>query len=161
MVECIVDNDSARAAGVENVEIGVLDTRMTEVRGGEGTSMERSRIDRLILASGPLVNDPVISRKVADVFGCFWLRLLIDEDEGVMRWVGKVEFHPFPSWMIIVREHFCLCCNVDSETLEEGRGRADFFFAIFDVRSYHIHEDRDEGEVGDLVEDVVGSGKKG
>ena len=61
MVKCVVDDDSARAAGVENVEVGVFDTRATEVRGGEGTSMERCRIDRLILASSPLVDDPVIS----------------------------------------------------------------------------------------------------
>ena len=73
MVKCIVDDDLARAAGVENVEVGVFDTRATEVRGGEGASMERRRIDRLILASSPLVDNPVVSRKVADVFGCFWL----------------------------------------------------------------------------------------
>ena len=118
MVECVIDNDSTRAAGVEDIEIGVLDTRTTEVGGGEGTSVEGSRIDRLILASSPLVDDPIISRKVADVFGCFWLRLLIDEDERVMRWIGKIELHPFSSWVVIISKHLCLCCNVDGETLE-------------------------------------------
>ena len=73
MVKCIVDNDLARAAGVENVEVSVFDTRATEVRGGECTSVERSRIDRLILASSLLVDDPVISQEVADVLSCFWL----------------------------------------------------------------------------------------
>ena len=161
VVECIIDNDSARAAGVENVEVGVFDTRVTEVRGGEGTSMERSCVDRLILASSPLVDDPVISQEVMDVLSRFWLRLLIDEDKGVMRWIGKVEFHPFSSWVVIVVEHFCLCCDVDGETLEKGRGRANFFFAIFDVRTYHVQEYRDECEVGDLVEDIIGSGEEG
>ena len=61
MVKCIVDNNSARAAGVENVEVGVFDTRAAEVRGGEGTSVEGSRIDRLVLASSPLVDDSIIS----------------------------------------------------------------------------------------------------
>ena len=61
MVECVVDNDSARAAGVENIGVSIFDTRTTEVRGREGTSMERSHIDRLILASSPLVDYPVIS----------------------------------------------------------------------------------------------------
>ena len=61
MVECVIDNNSARAAGVENVEVGVFDTRAAEVRGRESASMERSCIDRLILAFSPLVDDPVIS----------------------------------------------------------------------------------------------------
>ena len=61
VVECVVNNDLARAAGVENVEVGVFDTGATEVRGGEGMSMERGCIDRLVLASSPLVDDPIIS----------------------------------------------------------------------------------------------------
>ena len=73
MVECVVNNDSARAAGVENIEVSVFDTRATEVRGGEGMSMERSRIDRLILASSPLVDDSIISQEIADVLSHFWL----------------------------------------------------------------------------------------
>ena len=78
-----------------------------------------------------------------------------------MRWVGKIKLHPFSSWMVVVGEHLCLCCNMDSETLEKGRGRAHFFFAILDVRTYHVHEYRDECEMGDLVEDIVGSGEEG
>ena len=78
-----------------------------------------------------------------------------------MCWVGKVDFHPFPSWVVVVGEHFCLCCNMDGKILEKGRGRADFFFAIFDVGTYHVHEYRDESEVCDLVKDVVASGKEG
>ena len=73
MVECLVDNDSARAAGVENVQVGIFDTRATEVGGRECTSVEGSRIDRLILASSPLVDDPVISQEIADVLSHFWL----------------------------------------------------------------------------------------
>ena len=161
MVECIVDNDSARAAGVKNVEVGVLDTRTTEVRGGKGMSMERGRIDRLIVAPSPLVDDPVMSQEVTNVLGCFWLQLLVDKNKGVMCWVGQIEFHPFPSWVVIVSGHLCLHCDVDGETLEEGRGRSDFFFTIFDLRSYHIHEYRNEGKMGDLVEDVVGSREEG
>ena len=61
MVECIVDNDSARAAGVEDVKVSIFNTRATEVRGGEGTSMERGRIDGLTLAPSPLVDNSVIS----------------------------------------------------------------------------------------------------
>ena len=61
MVECIIDNDSARATGVENVEVSIFDTRAAEVRSGEGTSVERSRVNRLVLASRPLVDNPVIS----------------------------------------------------------------------------------------------------
>ena len=87
--------------------------------------------------------------------------MFIDKDEGVVRWVAKVEFHPFSSWMVVISEHFCLCCDVDSEALEEGRRRANFFFAIFNIGSYHVHEYRNEGEVGDLVKDVVGSGEEG
>ena len=60
MVECIIDNDPARAAGVEDVKVCISDTGVTEVRSGEGTSMERSHIDRLILASSPLVDDPIV-----------------------------------------------------------------------------------------------------
>ena len=78
-----------------------------------------------------------------------------------MCWIGKVEFHPFSSWVVVVGKHFCLCCNVDSKMLEKGRGRADFFFAIFNIRSYHVHEYRNEGEVGDLVKGVIGSGEEG
>ena len=73
VVECIVNNDSARAAGVENIEVSVFDTRVTEVRGGEGTSVERRRIDRLVLASSPLMDNPVVSREIADVLSHFWL----------------------------------------------------------------------------------------
>ena len=73
MVECIVDNDSARAAGVENVEVGVFDTRVAEVRGRECTSMEGGRIDRLTFAFSPLVDDSVISREIVDVLSRFWL----------------------------------------------------------------------------------------
>ena len=75
-----------------------------------------------------------------------------------MHRVAEIKLHPLPSWMVVVGEHFCLCCNIDGETLEEGRRRADFFFTVFNIRSYHIHEYRDEGKMGDLVEDVVGSG---
>ena len=93
-----------------------------------------------------------------DVLSRFWLRLFIDKDEGVVCWVAEIKLHPFPSWMVVIGEHLCLCCDMDSETLEEGRRRADFFFAVFNIRSYHIHEYRNEGEMGDLVKDVVGSG---
>ena len=78
-----------------------------------------------------------------------------------MCWVAKVEFHPFPSWVVVVSEHLCLCCNVDGKVLGKGRRRADFFFTIFDVGSYYVHEYRNKGEVGDLVEDVIGSGEEG
>ena len=61
MVECVINDDLARAAGVENIEVSIPDTRAAEVRSGEGTSVERSCIDRLVLASSPLVDDPVIS----------------------------------------------------------------------------------------------------
>ena len=61
MVECIINNDSARATGVENVEVGISDTGAAEVRSGEGMSVERSCVDRLVLASCPLVDDPIIS----------------------------------------------------------------------------------------------------
>ena len=50
---------------------------------------------------------------------------------------------------------------MDGETLEKGRGRADFFLAFFDVRTNHIHEYWDEGEVRDLIEDVVSGRKEG
>ena len=67
MVECVIDDDLARAAGVEDIEVSIFDTRLTEVRSGEGTSIERGCIDRLVLASSPLVDDPIISQEVADV----------------------------------------------------------------------------------------------
>ena len=86
-------------------------------------------------------------------------KCILREPENVT--VAKVEFHPFPSWMVVVSKHLCLCCDVNGKTLKEGRGRADFFFTIFDIRSYHVHEYRNEGEVGDLVKDVVGSGEEG
>ena len=63
--------------------------------------------------------------------------------------------------MVVVGEHLCLCCDMDGETLEKGRRRAHFFLAIFDVRTYHIHEYRDECEVRNLVEDVIGGGEEG
>ena len=61
MVECVVDNHPARAAGVENVQISVLDTGTTEVGGRECASMKGGCIDRLVFASSPLVDDPIIS----------------------------------------------------------------------------------------------------
>ena len=61
MVECVVDNDSARAAGVEDIQVGILDTGVTEVGGRECMSVEGSCVYRLILASSPLMDDPVIS----------------------------------------------------------------------------------------------------
>ena len=73
MVKCIVNNDSARATGVENVEVGIFDTRAAEVRSGEGTSVERGCVNRLVLASHPLVDNPVISREVVDVLSHFRL----------------------------------------------------------------------------------------
>ena len=78
-----------------------------------------------------------------------------------MCWVGKVEFHPFSSWVVVVSKHFCLCCNVDSEALEKGRGGTNFFFAFFNVQTYHVHEYWDKGKVCDLVEDVVSGREKG
>ena len=61
MVECIINNNLARATRVEDVEVSIFDTRATEVRSGKGTSMERSCINGLVLASSPLVDDPIIS----------------------------------------------------------------------------------------------------
>ena len=61
MVERIVDNDLARAAGVENVQVSIFDTGATEVGGRECTSVEGSCVDRLILASSPLVDYSIIS----------------------------------------------------------------------------------------------------
>ena len=78
-----------------------------------------------------------------------------------MHWVGKIELHPFSSWMVVVGEHFCLCCDVDGETLEKGRRGANFFFTVFNIRTYHVHEYRDKCEVGNLVKDVIGSGEEG
>ena len=61
MVECVIDNDLTRTAGVEDVEVSIFDTGVTEVRSGEGMSVERGCVDRLVLASSPLVDNPIIS----------------------------------------------------------------------------------------------------
>ena len=58
---------------MEDIEVSIFDTRATEVRGGEGTSMERGCINRLVLASSPLMDNPVVSREVADILSRFWL----------------------------------------------------------------------------------------
>ena len=87
--------------------------------------------------------------------------MFVDKDEGVMRWISKVEFHPFPSWVVVIGEHFCLCCDMDSKALEKGRGRANFFLTFFDIRTYHVHKYWDESEVCDLVEDVIVGRKEG
>ena len=52
MIECVVDNDSARAAGMENVQVGILDTGATEVGGRKCTSVEGGCINRLGLGLG-------------------------------------------------------------------------------------------------------------
>ena len=73
VVKCVVNNDSTRAARVENVQVGIFDTGATEVGGRECTSVEGSRIDRLILASSSLVDDPIVGQEIADVLSRFWL----------------------------------------------------------------------------------------
>ena len=158
MVKCVIHYDSTSTAGVENVEVGILDTWATVVRGGECTSVKWGGIDWFVFATSSLMDYTIFEGQVLDILGCAWACVLISVDEGIVSRVAKIELHPVPSWMVVICRHFCLCLDVNSDTLQEGGRWSDFLVGIFEIWSYHLHKYWDEGEVRDLVEDIVGSG---
>ena len=117
MVKCVVHYDSASAAGVEDIEVGILDTWATKVRSGECSSVKWSGIDWFVFAAGALMDDAIFEGQVTDVLGCAWTCVVISVDEWVVSWVAEVEFHPFSSWVIVVGMCFRLRLDIDGDAL--------------------------------------------
>ena len=72
VIKGVIDNKSTSTTGVEDGVIGVFNTRMTEVGGGEGLCVERGAIDGFVLAFCPLMNYSIVDTEVMDVFGSTW-----------------------------------------------------------------------------------------
>ena len=68
-------------------------------------------------ATSTLMDDTIFEREVADIFGCMWTCIFVNIDKGVVGWVAKIKFHPFSSWMVIICGYFCLCFDIDGDTL--------------------------------------------
>ena len=60
MVECVIDDKTRGAAGVEDSVIGVLDTWTMEVGGGIRACMKGGAIDGLVFAFCSLIDDTII-----------------------------------------------------------------------------------------------------
>jgi len=117
VVKCVVHYNSTSAAGVEDVEVGIFNTWVTIVGGGECTSVKWGGIDWLVFATSSLIDNAIFEGQVADILGRAWTCVLINIDEGVVSRVAKIEFHPVSSWMVIVRRYFCLCLDVNGDVL--------------------------------------------
>ena len=117
MVKCVVHYNSASTAGVEDVEVSIFNTWVTEIRGGECSSMKWGGIDWLVLATSTLMDDAIFEGQVADVLGRVRTCVLISINQWIMSQVAKVKFHPFSSWMVVLHRHFCLCRDVNSDAL--------------------------------------------
>jgi len=117
VIKCVVHYNSASAAGVEDVKVGIFNTWATIIGGRECTSMKRSGIDWFVLATGTLMDNAIFEGQVADIFGRAWMCVVISVDEGVMSRVAKIELHPSSSWMVVIHRHFCLCLDVNSDAL--------------------------------------------
>jgi len=117
VIKCVVHYNSASAAGVEDVKVGIFNTWVTIIGGRECTSMKRSGIDWFVLATSTLMDNAIFEGQVVDIFGCVWTCVVISVDKGVMSQVAKIELHPFSSWMIVICRHFCLCLDVNGDAL--------------------------------------------
>jgi len=117
VIKCVVHYNSASAAGMENVKVGIFNTWATIVGGRECTSVKWGGIDWLVLATSTLMDNAIFEGQVADIFGRAWTCVVVSVDKGVVSQVAKIELHPFSSWMVVVRRHFCLCPDINGDAL--------------------------------------------
>jgi len=117
VIKCIVHYNLASAAGVEDVKVSIFNTWVTIIRGRECTSVKWGGIDWFVLAASALMDNTIFEGQVADILGRAWTCAVICVDKGVVSRVAKVEPHPFSSWVVVVRRHFCLCLDVNGNAL--------------------------------------------
>ena len=80
-------------------------------------SVKGGGIDWFVFATSALMDNAILERQVADIFGRMWTCIFVHIDEWVVSQVAKIELHPVSSWMVVVRGHFCLCRDVNSDAL--------------------------------------------
>ena len=111
----IVDKEMTSGQRMEDVEISIFDPRAIEVQGGEGSSVERSGVFMVTLASHSYKMSVFPNAPITDVLSCFCLSLFIKEDDGVE--VGLSSIIPYPPITRMVRI---------LEITSEGGGRCEW-----------------------------------
>jgi len=81
MVKCVVHYNSASAAGVEDVKVGIFNTWATIIGGRECTSVKWGSIDWFVLAASTLMNNAIFEGQVADILGRAWTCVFVSVDE--------------------------------------------------------------------------------
>jgi len=161
MVEHVVDDKMTGTAGVEDDVVGVLDTGMIEVGGGECTCVKKGPIDSLVLALCPLMDYSIVDIEVVDVLGSSWSMVGVDEDKWVVTGIGGVKVHPLTTWVVSI---LCLLglggdmgdFRQSGKTVKEGGWRSvNQLIFIFHVGVDDVSEDGDKAEVGEVIEDIV------
>jgi len=117
VIKCVIHYNSASAAGVEDVKVGIFNTWATIIGGRECTSVKWGGIDWFVLATSTLVDNAIFEGQVADILGRVWTCVVVCVDKGVVSRVAKVELHPVSSWVVVVHRHFCLCLDVNGNVL--------------------------------------------
>jgi len=117
VIKRVVHYNSASAAGVENVKVGIFNTWATIIGGRECTSVKWGSIDWFVLATSTLMDNAIFEGQVADILGCAWTCVVVSVDKGVVSRVAKIELHPFSSWVVVICSHFCLCFDVNGNAL--------------------------------------------
>jgi len=102
VAKSIINNKTTGAAGIKDGVVGILDTRMMKIRGGECLCMKGGTIGGLAFTLCPLVGYSIIDIEVADVLGNSWSMVRANKDEWVVTGVGRVEVHPLTAWVVSV-----------------------------------------------------------
>ena len=90
----VVDKETTSGRGVEDIEVGVLDSSLVEIGRGEGSSVKGGGIFSIALAMNADKMSIFVDTPVADVLGGFRLSFLIKEDDGVEVRLSTVVLYP-------------------------------------------------------------------
>ena len=100
MKKGIIDNKATGGRGVENGKLYILDSCSEEVCDGVRAGMKEDSVEGGKLQSSPLKMYSVSNVVVSNVPCDFFLIVLIDEDERIMLWVGRVVFDLILTWVV-------------------------------------------------------------
>ena len=86
---------------MEDVEVGVLNSSLVEIRRGKGSSVKGGGILLIALATNADKVSVFVDAPVADILGGFCLSFLVKEDDGVEMRLSTII--PYPPFSRVVR----------------------------------------------------------
>jgi len=118
----VVDEESGGGGSVKDIEVIILDPRVTEVGGGICMCMKGNGVLRVSSLANPYNVSVNSDLPKGDVLHYLVLTILIEEDEGVLLCITAVVLTPSSSWMIRVVKLFSELGNIGNGARGGGKG---------------------------------------